>query len=790
MAKLSLSIWRVEQTCNFVLGWGEDCQLTANLKVFPSLLDYYGIWQEAYLNFYRSSLRGRAQQSGSFPTPPVDWRVRLVQAEAELLSEFHRWLNSRDLIDIRQKIAALATPSITLQQPVDLFLSCNDEELARLPWETWEMGREFGVAGSIRLVRTPTTIRQETLSYRRQGKLRLLAIVGDDTGLDFQRDREALQSLQSLIDVTFVGWKQGKKIAALQEEIVQAIADPQGWDVLFFAGHSNETAITGGELAIAPHSSILLREIAPQLTEAKLRGLKFALFNSCKGISIANALIDLGLSQVAVMREPIHNEVAQAFLIAFVKALANYEDVHQAMRSACEYLKAKRNITFPSAALVPSLFQHPGAVSFRLEPSGLKSCLRRWGPTRREAIAVGLLAGLSLLLPVQRELIEQRQWVQAQFRHLTAQGTNPVSSASVSPPVLLVQIDMDSVADVVPVHPLNRAYLAQLIRQASQLKVSRLGFDYLVDRVTNQKDDEFLSSELLKAEQGGMKIIFATHQENGRWLHPHPKITEVSLDQLGDVKLFGNHQKAVLHANLDQEATAPLPLPFSRLLVGSKNPTNPAEQTFQTSWITLLSYYLHQTWLHPLIDYSLPPSQIYQLVSAKTFLKLSTRASELSRIKDQIVLIAAGYTDAGVSDKGEDKKKAARAMQFWLRSHTTEWVNGGEIHAYHIHHLMNQAFITPLPDFWFVGLAALLGKWGSLSFGRGRHRRGYWLGLAGGAGVYGLVSLQLYVTVQILLPWLLPVLVLGSYGLGSHGGGDRRRYLPNPNPNGLREIET
>lgn len=56
-----------------------------------------------------------------------------------------------------------------------------------------------------------------------------------------------------------------------------------------------------------------MQEIEGSLKIARKRGLQFAIFNSCNGINIAEFLINLGLSQVAVMREPIHDQVAQIF---------------------------------------------------------------------------------------------------------------------------------------------------------------------------------------------------------------------------------------------------------------------------------------------------------------------------------------------------------------------------------------------------------------------------------------------------------------------------------------------
>ncbi|MGB3491860.1 MAG: CHAT domain-containing protein [Elainellaceae cyanobacterium] len=284
--------------------------------------------------------------------------------------------------------------------------------------------------------------------------------MGDDTRLDVEGDRHAVQSLASLAEVVVVGWRPGIDIEALKAEIVEAIADELGWDLLFFAGHSNEKANLGGELAIAPNTAIVLNEIKPCLQIAQQRGLQFALFNSCNGMDLAETLIDLGLNQVAVMREPIHNRVAQDFLVRFLQSLRNYQDVHTALISATEFLKTKTNLTHPSAHLIPTLFRHPDSTLYQLRPFGWKQKMRAVMPTRYEAIALILLALLSWQLPMQSWLLERRMAVQALYRHSTGQFSEPQP-----PPVLLVQIDDESIGrdEVDPIVPMDRGYLAQLL---------------------------------------------------------------------------------------------------------------------------------------------------------------------------------------------------------------------------------------------------------------------------------------------------------------------------------------
>lgn len=764
MSQLSLTVWRLDQACKFVLTWGEGRQLPAELPLSSSLLRYFEVWQQAYLDYYRSGLRAKVLQSGSFQNPATDWRSRLAQAEAHLITELGRWLAATELNEIREQITALAIDAQQKLCPqLTLSLQCDDAELARLPWESWEISQSVQAAGLVRLARAPGTIKQETTPYRRQGKMRLLAIIGDDTGLSFKQDLEALQSLKSVIDIKLVGWSSGKEIPALREEICDAIEDAQGWDVLFFAGHSNETDITGGELAIAPGKAILLSEIAPNLALAKERGLKFALFNSCQGLSIANKLIEQGFSHVAVMREPIRNDVAQAFLGAFVKALGRYEDVHQAMYSASRDLESNYKLPFPSAYLVPSLFQHPKAAPFKLEPLNFKARLKRWMPMKAEAIALGSCALLSLMPGVQRELIELRLQFQGRYRETTGQLT-PVHESE-SPPVLLVEIDSESISqnEVTEVKPIfSRKYLSQLVTQADELGIKRLGIDYVLDRRSNT-GDETLHFALQQAEKNGMTIAFATIQPKSQWLNPHPKVAQFNDEQLGDITLLGDKDSAVLHAMLDAAVSSTGSIfPFSQKIANLQPSRNPAAQDIKTSWITQLSYYLGQPWLHPLLDYSIPPHQVYQRLSAWKFLAEANELSVLQTSSQPAMLIAAGYDDAGIKD-GEDHKPAPRVMNHWWQNSTRNHMSGGEVHAYHIHHLENDAFVTPLPDFWWVGMAALLGKWGTLASWNGIVRRDRLIRFNIMALFYGLATLQIYITWQILFPWLLPVIVLNSY---------------------------
>jgi CHASE2 domain len=802
MTDFRLKIWRVETTCIFELSWAAGLQMTAQLAYPESLTTLYQAWQTAYINFYSQALRSRVQGSGAIMSPAIDWRAQLVQAEARLLSEFYFWLNSAELLGIRSQIAKAAMPdgrSSTIGQssvdeaiapstPIDVCLTCEPLELARFPWEAWEIGTEFGTNRPIRIARTPANLRKTASPRRSRNKLRILAILGDDTGLDFQSDRQAMQSLGAIATIEFVGWQAGKDPLDLKEEIARAIADEQGWDILFFAGHSNETAITGGELTIAPGVSILVQEIAPQLIQARDRGLQFAIFNSCSGLSIANTLVDLGLSQVAIMREPIHNRVAQEFLLRFLQHLSEYCDVHTAMLQACTFLKVDRNLTYPSAYLIPSLFRHPEAAPFKLEPRGLAHWLKPWWPTKPQAWALAGLTALSLLPPIESLLLESRVGLQAVYRHITHQ----VPAAN--PAVVLVQVDEDSIRglDARKINPIDRTYLAQVIDQTQKLKPAVIGVDFLLDRPTSE--DATLGKSVQSAAQQGQWLLFAAEAKpNGREVGPVATIGNPNWTLQGHIGLYLNHVELpapqqscyescpfgyllALTRQLQQSPQPLLPLLTSptnardrllRHIEQADPPLTGLQPLLQARLMPLtpIAESVGQLWLRPILDYSLPPDRAYQRISAGDLLDGKLPAGSLTRPRAIVLIAPGGYAQAGISQLGEDNFALPLATRYWLGPQANPIFTGAEAHAYMIHHFLQPAHrILPIPALWLMGLAALLGAgMNQLRQHRNIRRRRWVMGSIGINSLYAMIGLQLYISGGLLLPIGLPSAVFWLY---------------------------
>ncbi len=803
-----LKVKQVETICLFELSWEQGQGLEVKIPYSETLRQLYQDWQHTYLNFYKKeALRGRVASRGQLSVP-VDWHAKLVETEAKLLSEFHRWLRHEALFEIRATIAKAALDHSLLE----IFLCASPLDLSRLPWEAWEIGTEFAAPGKIRIARTSANINSQGIQPKpRKGKARILAILGDDTGLDFQADKQAVGSLSSIAEIVFVGWQPEQNSTELKTQIAEAITDPKGWDVLFFAGHSNETTLTGGELAIAPNISLSLSEIETPLTQAIKQGLQFALFNSCKGLSLANKLIGLGLSQVAVMREPVHNRVAQEFLLQFLRSLAENNDAHDAMLAACQFLKLEKQLTYPSAYLIPSLFRRRDAPVFRLPSYGWKQKLKRWLPTKTEALAIGLLCGFSWQLSVQGFLLDQRLWVQSVYRDITLQTPqNP-------PKVLIVSIDDESIqrARISIPRPMDRRYLAQIVDQLAVLETPVIGIDYLLDRHQPDNDPILANSVRQAVDQHNSWLIFATKRRStGGWFEVLPEIASPNWAFHGDLRVLGYPPQYMSLIPRPDRIEQRLPLSYllalgywthaeHRQYTQDSEYTQYTQPTFQphldasTQLISQLRAYLLETtgkdyvnlfspkavlhpltnwaylwrqwWLHPIIDFSIPPEQVYQTLPAWKLLEKPTSIEKLTLEESYVVLIApGGYGEAGVSTEGEDNFPVPSAMAYWRSQQTPRDLRsvftGGEAHAYMVHHWINRRLVTPIPDLWMIGIAVFLGKGTILAFGQvspKQWKRMVLLILA--TGIYGGVSLQLYITGGILLPWLLPSVMFWTY---------------------------
>ena len=813
-----LKVTKIESTCIFELNWETGKKITVSLQ-YSSLLDnYYQQLIKAYLDFFIYFLLIKTA-SGKVSVKK-DFRSHLVNTHSKLLDEFHRWLFSPELVEIRREIANSVNYLDDKQKEwIEVFLTCTPVEIARLPWETWEIGTDLGIPKRIRIARNPANIRNHNFRPLHR-KLRILAILGDDTGLNFDSEKEEFNKIKSIAYVKFIGWTLKKNIDELKQEIVQNIASVDGWDILFFAGHSNESVLTGGELGIAPNTSIFVSEIEDALKLAKKRGLQFAIFNSCSGINIAESLINLGLSQVVVMREPINNKVAQEFLKQFLRSLAEYKDVHESLLDASKFLKQQeQRLAYPSTYLVPSLFRHPNAELFRIQPFGLWSIIKKWLPTSKEAKFVGIFLLISLVPNLQTLFLDSRFFIQAVYRQATGQDLSHSK-----PEIILVQIDEKSLKIAKKTESkqckqsgekfrqryLDYCYMANIITKISSLNTKIIGIDYILSAVDEHENkSQILSQEIeIINNHKNTLTVFAYKQKYEDDDRDEVKtiIADSSINFNGNTYgydwylnlpknkycyknnqcPFGYMVALISHINKQQinfKNQAEFYNSINNIIENKRHNNYTINFLYQTyvQPITKFSYKFRQMWFYPIIDYSIPKQTIYQTISACELLNTCEVSSDkrtiLNSFNQKIVLIAPGvYNDMDEYEKqAEDNRGLPLAIAFWRNQDGwkdffdgNDTFTGGEIHAYMIHHFISRDLVIPIPDFAMILLVSVLGKIVCMKILTNRNYRQiiskYSTSLILTYFLFSIIiSLQIYITVRLLIPWLLPSVTLWNY---------------------------
>ncbi|HEY9659271.1 MAG TPA: CHASE2 domain-containing protein, partial [Allocoleopsis sp.] len=149
-----------------------------------------------------------------------------------------------------------------------------------------------------------------------------------------------------------------------RRELDRQLWDDQGWDILFFAGHSASYILPEQDqqnyLEINHSDRFTIPQFKHALRAAIVRGLQIAILNSCDGLGLARQLADLQLPQLIVMREAVPDQVAQEFLKQWLKSFAAGQSFYQSVRIAREQLQGWEN-EFPCASWLPVICQNPAA---------------------------------------------------------------------------------------------------------------------------------------------------------------------------------------------------------------------------------------------------------------------------------------------------------------------------------------------------------------------------------------------------------------------------------------------
>lgn len=349
-------------------------QFLGSLPPAPELDQLYQRWQRLYAALY--AYKGWRSRSTAVREIEIDDDDEAVTQISE--AEFHEcgrevqqaidaWLSAASFAAIDRQLRTHLSPT----DEIRCIFTAVDRTLLRLPWHLWQFFDDYPQA----------ELALSLPEYSRAGKttagrsnVNILAILGDSQGIDIERDRQLLEAIPN----TNLKLLIQPDVEQLTEQLWQ-----QGWDLLFFAGHSSSQG--EGRIQVNPTTSLTIEQLRYGLKRAIASGLKLAIFNSCDGLGLAWDLADLQIPQVIVMREPVPDRVAQAFLKSFLIAFSNGRSLYASVRQAREQLQALET-EFPGATWLPVLCQNPAEVpqNWR-EWSGIEEVK----PADREALPAG-----------------------------------------------------------------------------------------------------------------------------------------------------------------------------------------------------------------------------------------------------------------------------------------------------------------------------------------------------------------------------------------------------------------
>ncbi|HEY9300505.1 MAG TPA: CHAT domain-containing protein, partial [Phormidium sp.] len=353
-----LVIFRIEKG-NFEQGFPINLEIRENGKLFvpdvsgvlvsaPEIPDLYREWQELYNTWGKDPDNRWWRRQITIP-PQINSNYssgnsieQVMNAADRLEQAFNDWLNRSALEDIKEELLQ----TVGRDELVKFIVETKNLELQKLPWELWHFLR--------RRYRHP----EVALSSRKapiKGPLplpvKILVILGSNDNIDINADWNILQQKLGTARLTLLE-QPGS------ETLRQTLLN-QPWDIIFFAGHSStECEGNDGNIWINQYDNLSPQQLRKALEIAAENGLKLAIFNSCDGLGLGRQLESLYIPHIIVMRQPIHDEVAQNFLNDFLTSFANGASLHRAVHEARDKLRLldKRS---PNASWLPVIFQNP-----------------------------------------------------------------------------------------------------------------------------------------------------------------------------------------------------------------------------------------------------------------------------------------------------------------------------------------------------------------------------------------------------------------------------------------------
>ncbi|MEM1392184.1 MAG: pentapeptide repeat-containing protein [Cyanobacteria bacterium P01_H01_bin.150] len=313
------------------------------------LSESYSQWQSAYRRSFKTSLRLDIPDTQITNISSREFFGECYASAEILNTTLNNWLNSQTFRPLKEQLLEQLNTSDSIR----IILQTEDNQTRKLPFQVWNFFERYSQAEMALGIQAYERVETLSSSLSDDGKVKILAILGNSKGIDIQKDRAILEQLPS-VEITFLVEPQRQQ---LNDKLWS-----QPWDILFFAGHS--TSIADGEagyIYINQNDILTISQLRNALKKAISQGLQLAIFNSCDGLGLAANLADLQIPQMIVMREPVPDRVAQEFLKNFLTEFSTGKSLYQSVREAREKLQGLED-EFPCASWLPVLSQNPAHI--------------------------------------------------------------------------------------------------------------------------------------------------------------------------------------------------------------------------------------------------------------------------------------------------------------------------------------------------------------------------------------------------------------------------------------------
>ena len=326
-------------------------EIEGKLPANTDIENLYQSWQQSFYRvtgIYRNDANWDIDESIATNIASSDLVTDCWQKVQCLEASMQSWLQPSADINWQKIRERLAQELARNSQEIRLIIKARKEELWKLPWHVWDLLSDYpdvGIGYSTNEHYTPPLI--ETT----HNKVRILAVFGDNKNIDLTKDLQAINNLKNTEPVFL--------LQPNSRELIQKLRDDRGWDIFFFAGHS-QSETDAGRIYLNQRESLTNDQFKNALTEAISKGLKIAIFNSCDGLKLAQRLADLHIPVVIVMQEIVPDGVAQSFLKEFLTEYNSGQPLYTAVRRAQARLEEFTD--YPGATWLPLIFQNPTVI--------------------------------------------------------------------------------------------------------------------------------------------------------------------------------------------------------------------------------------------------------------------------------------------------------------------------------------------------------------------------------------------------------------------------------------------